>query len=190
MREVDPATWQVDAPAGYHAVAWSDAAPEELLVSYARALNAIHDAPDGTAEFEFPQWTAESVRAEEARLAASGMTQWTVAAVRDADNEVAGYTEVLLRPWLANIAVVGNTAVLEQHRGHRLGVFVKARMSAWLHEEQPAREWVMTMTNADNEHMIRVNERIGFTTTRTVVVLNAELDALTGGQTAQQHLEQ
>jgi RimJ/RimL family protein N-acetyltransferase len=80
--------------------------------------------------------------------------------------------------------------VLEQHRGHRLGVFVKARMSAWLHEEQPAREWVMTMTNADNEHMIRVNERIGFTTTRTVVVLNAELDALTGGQAAQQHLEQ
>jgi hypothetical protein len=39
------------------------------------------------------------LRAEEARLAESGVVQWVVVAVRDTDNEVADFTELLLRPW-------------------------------------------------------------------------------------------
>jgi GNAT superfamily N-acetyltransferase len=178
MHEVDPANWQLDAPAGYHAVTWIDAAPEGLAASYARASNAIHDAPFGEAGFEFPQWTVERVREDEARRAASGESQWVVAAVRDVDDTVAGYTELLLRPWLPGSAVVNNTAVVEAHRGHGLGVFVKARMSAWLHAERPAYDWILTSTAASNEHMIKVNERIGFRTWLTTVVLNAELDSL------------
>lgn len=178
MPEADPATWQVDPPAGYHAATWSGTAPEDLVASYAHASNAIHDAPLGEAGFEFPQWTVAGIRAQEARMAASGVVLWVVAAVRDTDNTIAGFTELMLRPWLPDTAVVDNTAVLEQHRGHGLGVFVKARMCAWLHAEQPAREWIVTSTAANNEHMIRVNERIGFRTWLTTVVVNAELDAL------------
>jgi GNAT superfamily N-acetyltransferase len=178
MSEADPAAWQVDAPAGYHAVTWASAAPEELVASYAHAANAIHDAPFGEANFEFPQWTVERLRAEEARLVESGVVQWVVAAVRDADNEIAGFTELQLRPWQPDTAVVNNTAVLEQHRGHGLGVFVKARMSAWLHAERPEHQWIVTSTAASNEHMIRVNQRIGFRIELTAVVVNAEIDSL------------
>ena len=178
LTEADPAAWQVDAPAGYHAVTWASAAPAELVASYAHTANAIHDAPFGEANFEFPQWTVERVRAEEARLVESGVVQWVVAAVRDADNEIAGFTELLLRPWQPDTAVVNNTAVLEQHRGHGLGVFVKARMSAWLHAERPAYQWIVTSTAASNGHMIRVNQRIGFRIELTEVVVNAEIDSL------------
>ena len=199
VREADPATWRIEAPAGYHAVTWAGAVPEELIASYARAANAIHDAPYGESNFEFPQWTVESMRAEQARRAESGVVQWVVAAVRDADNEVAGFTELLLRPWLPDTAIVNNTAVLEAHRGHGLGVFVKARMSAWLHAQRPAYAWISTSTAASNAHMIRINERIGFRAWLTTNVLNAEIDSLridpesekslTGRQPAQQNLE-
>jgi GNAT superfamily N-acetyltransferase len=190
LRAVDPASWSVEVPAGYHLVTWSGATPEDLLASFAKARNAIRDAPAGVAAYNNPQWTDESVRAEEARLVAIETTRWTVVAVRDADNEVAGFTQLMLRSWFPDLAIVGDTAVLEQHRGHGLGVLVKARMSAWLHADEPARKRVVTSTAADNEHMLRVNERIGFRTVQTTLVLNAELDALTGRQSAQQNLEQ
>jgi GNAT superfamily N-acetyltransferase len=177
LAEIDPATWQVDAPGGYHAVTWSGSAPEDLLVSFTEAQNAIHDAPFGEAGFEFPQWTPERVRAEEARLAESGVTQWVVAAVHDAEGTVAGFTELQLAAgWAKDTAVVNNTAVVERHRGHGLGVFIKARMSAWLHEQRPDQTGIVTAVVS--EAMMRVNEKIGFRSFLTTVVLNAELDSL------------
>ncbi|HJP75265.1 MAG TPA: GNAT family N-acetyltransferase [Pseudonocardiaceae bacterium] len=176
LAEVDPAGWQVEAPEGYHAVTWSGSAPEELLVSFTEAQNAIHDAPFGEAGFEFPQWTPESVRAAEARLAESGVTQWVVAAVHDADGTVA-FTELQLAAgWAKDTAVVNNTAVVERHRGHGLGVFIKARMNAWLRAERP--DQTVIVTSVVNDAMVRVNEKTGFRSFLTTVVLNAELDSL------------
>lgn len=177
LTEVDPATWQIDAPEGYHALTWSGSAPDELLVSFTEAQNAIHDAPFGAASFEFPQWTPERVRAAEARLAESGVTQWVVAAVHDADGAVAGFTELQLAAgWMPDTAVVNNTAVVRAHRGRGLGVFIKARMNAWLRAERPDQTGIVTSVVSD--HMLRVNEKIGFRTVQTTVVLNAGLDSL------------
>lgn len=175
LPEVDPSTWQVDAPPGYHAVTWIGAPPDDLVASYASASNAVHDAPSGESGFELPQWTVEGIRAEQARFAQEGVEFWVVAAVRDADGEVAGLTELMLRHWLPDLAIVNNTAVPRQHRGLGLGVFVKARMSAWLHAERPACQWIATSTAASNEHMIRTNERIGFRTWLRTVVVNADI---------------
>ena len=183
LPEVDPSTWRVDAPAGYHAVSWIGAAPDDLVASYARASNAIHDAPFGESGFELPQWTVEKVRDAEARFAAQGVEFWVVAAVRDADGEVAGLTELMLRSWLPDTAIVNNTAVLQQHRGHGLGVFVKARMTAWLRARRPAYRWIATSTAASNEHMIRINERIGFRSWLRTVVVNADIADLRSGGT-------
>ena len=169
LPEVDPSTWQVDAPAGYHAVTWIGAPPD--------------DAPSGESGFELPQWTVEGIRAEQARFAEEGVEFWVVAAVRDADGEVAGLTELMLRPWLPDLAIVNNTAVPREHRGLGLGVFVKARMSAWLHAERPACQWIVTSTAASNEHMIRTNERIGFRTWLRTVVVNADIADLRSGGT-------
>jgi mycothiol synthase len=178
LAEVDPAIWQVDAPTGYHAVTWAEHAPQDLLTSFASAKNAIHDAPLGDAGYENPQWTPVRVRAEEARLAGSGVSHWVVAAVSDADHTVARFTELMFRPDLRDTAVVDSTAVVGRHRGHGLGVFVKARMCAWLHGRRGDYAAILTSTSADNEHMIRVNERVGFRTGLTTAVLSAELDAI------------
>ena len=56
----------------------------------------------------------------------------------------------------------GLTAVTRQHRGHRLGLLVKTAMLEWLAEAEPAVERIDTGNAADNEHMIAVNDALGF----------------------------
>lgn len=53
-------------------------------------------------------------------------------------------------------------AVTEQHRGHRLGLLVKAAMLEWLAETEPAIELIETGNASANDHMIAVNDTLGF----------------------------
>jgi mycothiol synthase len=173
--EVDPATWDVPAPAGYRVVAWIDEAPADLVASYARARGAIHDAPLGAAGYRLPDWTVQRVRELEAERRGTGMRQWVVAAVHEADGEVAGITELELRSHRDDRAVQGDTAVLAGHRGHGLGRYIKAHMVRWLRADLPTVRRVLTSTAASNTHMIRVNHQIGFTTARPAMVCNGEV---------------
>jgi mycothiol synthase len=177
---VDPSLWDVAAPTGYRAVSWTDTAPEELVASYALARRAMQDAPLGDAGYQVPDWTVERVREVEAQHRANGVGQRVVAAVHEADGEVAGFTEVDLRPHRNDQVVQGDTAVLAAHRGHGLGRFIKAHMVRWLRSDLPLVQRVMTATAASNTHMITVNHSIGFTTSRATVVLNADVAQLMG----------
>ena len=49
-----------------------------------------------------------------------------------------------------------------QHRGHRLGLLVKTAMLDWLAEAEPAIERIETGNAAANDHMIAVNDVLGF----------------------------
>ena len=48
------------------------------------------------------------------------------------------------------------------HRGHRLGLLLKADMLRWLAETEPALEAVDTFNAESNDHMVAVNERLGY----------------------------
>jgi mycothiol synthase len=175
---VDPSLWDVAAPTGYRAVSWIDTAPEELVASYARARRAIQDAPRGDAGYQVPDWTVERVREVEAEHRATQVGQRVVVAVHESDGEVAGFTEVEVRPHRNDQVIQGDTAVLAAHRGHGLGRFIKAHMVRWLRSDLPLVQRVMTGTAASNTHMINVNHSIGYTTQRATVVLNAEVAQL------------
>lgn len=56
----------------------------------------------------------------------------------------------------------GLTAVTKQYRGHRLGLLVKAAMLEWLAETEPAIELIETGNASANDHMIAVNDTLGF----------------------------
>ncbi len=60
----------------------------------------------------------------------------------------------------------GLTAVIRAHRGHRLGLLVKTAMLERLADAEPEIEWIATGNAAENEHMIAVNEALGFELTR------------------------
>ena len=54
------------------------------------------------------------------------------------------------------------TAVVRTHRGHRLGLLVKTAMLELLATAEPQIEWIATGNAATNEHMIAVNEQLGY----------------------------
>jgi RimJ/RimL family protein N-acetyltransferase len=56
-----------------------------------------------------------------------------------------------------------NTVVTRKHRGHRLGLLVKIAMMEWLATTEPQLERITTWNAEVNEHMIAINEAMGYT---------------------------
>ena len=54
------------------------------------------------------------------------------------------------------------TAVIRKHRGHRLGLLVKTAMLDWLAEAEPQLERIVTGNAAVNQHMIAINDQLGY----------------------------
>jgi hypothetical protein len=48
------------------------------------------------------------------------------------------------------------------HRGHRLGVLLKTEMNLWLRDAQPQLVSIDTWNAESNDHMIEVNEAMGY----------------------------
>jgi RimJ/RimL family protein N-acetyltransferase len=55
------------------------------------------------------------------------------------------------------------TAVIRKHRGHRLGLLVKIAMMDLLATEEPRLARIATWNTESNQHMIAVNEALGYT---------------------------
>ena len=49
------------------------------------------------------------------------------------------------------------------HRGHRLGLLVKVAMLEWLAEREPQLTRIVTGNADGNEHMIAINDELGYT---------------------------
>jgi hypothetical protein len=75
---------------------------------------------------------------------------------------MAAYTGVIVDPEAPSWGFQELTAVTRPHRGHRLGLLVKTAMLELLAEAEPQLEFVMTGNAAANDHMIAVNEQLGY----------------------------
>ncbi|MFC0540211.1 GNAT family N-acetyltransferase [Kutzneria chonburiensis] len=163
LGEVDRARWAVDTPEGYELVRWRGHVPDELVASYAEARRAIADAPWGESAEHPPDWTVERVRRIEVERREQGIDLRTVAAV-DTHGTVVGLTEAEARPKDPTRLMQGDTVVLKAHRGHGLGVAMKAELLRWFTAEHGALEQAWTRTAAANTYMADVNHRLGFAT--------------------------
>ena len=93
------------------------------------------------------------------------MREYSVTAVHDATGEMAAMTQVAIDPGSPQWGHQALTAVTRAHRGHRLGLLVKAAMLEWLATAEPQIEQIETGNAASNKHMIAVNEALGFEVT-------------------------
>jgi hypothetical protein len=91
-----------------------------------------------------------------------GVRGYSIAAIHDATGEMAALTQVEVDPDTPEWGHQGMTAVTRPHRGHRLGLLVKAAMLEWLASAEPRLEQVETGNADSNEHMIAVNETLGY----------------------------
>jgi GNAT superfamily N-acetyltransferase len=150
------------AAAGYSLVTWTGPVPEEFLAQAASVFNAFGDAPRGEG-IEAEAWDAQRVRERTGSVLRAGhLRGYTVAALHDATGEMAAITEVVIDPLKPDWGFQGLTAVTRPHRGHRLGLLVKAAMLQWLAAAEPQLERIETGNAAVNDHMIAVNDTLGY----------------------------
>jgi GNAT superfamily N-acetyltransferase len=179
LAATDRSRWTVPTPAGYQLRWWAGDTPPELLASYATARAAIGDAPLGDSSEQSPHWTADRVRAAEDHQRQRHVQELVVAAIHTATGAVAGLTLIELYPHRPTIAYQCDTAVLAEHRGHRLGLAVKTRMLHWITADRPTIERIYTSCAASNTHMLQLNQALGFTVHRGVLILEQNIDTLT-----------
>jgi GNAT superfamily N-acetyltransferase len=167
LRKVPAGTWRqfreppAKAAAGYCLECWEGPTPHDHVAGIADMFNTMNDAPRNQGEdpsFHDP----ERVRNDDRRVARLGGRRWVVAAFHEQTGEMAGYTELRVPPDMPGWGFQGNTAVARRHRGHRLGLLLKAEMLELLAVHEPGLERIATWNAAANPHMIAINEQLGF----------------------------
>jgi mycothiol synthase len=160
---------------GYTVRTWRGAAPQELLGSWARALEAVNDAPH-TEGVSYRRFTPDTVREEENAVLARGVDLRTTVALAD-DGEVAGSTVLLIdpqpgamirpgdpsgRPVRVLLAMTSESSVLRAHRNKGLMRWIKVESLSRLMTERPDVMVVNTYNDATNAGMLAVNDAVGF----------------------------
>lgn len=136
--------------------------PDDLLVEFGQLIGALMvEAPSGEVPREHEVMDEERIRADEADFAASGRTKYTMVALAP-DGSPAAYTELVAPRYDADHLYQWGTLVVTDHRGHRLGLAIKARTLQWVQQEEPGRRFLVTYNAEVNEHMIAINEALGF----------------------------
>jgi GNAT superfamily N-acetyltransferase len=173
VQDLDGSSTQIDrfgalrdeaalAAAGYDVLRLAGSTPEDLLDGVVRASQAINDSPLDDLEYEDEFYDLGRVRAYEEAQRVSGFRFRRVIAVERTTGEVAGHTVISVDAEQPAYAEQHDTAVVPAHRGHRLGLLLKSEMLCWLAEEEPGLRSVHTSNAGSNDHMIAVNEALGY----------------------------
>jgi GNAT superfamily N-acetyltransferase len=149
---------------GYSLMSWIGASRADTIEDQALLSAAMADAPrDEGVEPEV--FDAERIKDLERRCFASGQQFYSVAARHEATTRLVAITQIFVDPGTPGWGFQMITAVLPAHRGHRLGLLVKAEMLDLLAAHEPDIRHILTGNGASNHHMIIINEQLGFTVT-------------------------
>lgn len=150
------------AASGYSIARWTGITPEERIAQVAVLNETLNDSPRD-ATVEPTAWTPERVRDRmNARIARSVMRRYSLAALHDDTGQMAALTVVTVDPGVPGWGHQQITAVTRAHRGHRLGLLVKTAMLDWLAEAEPSLTHIQTWNAGSNQHMIAINEALGY----------------------------
>ena len=136
--------------------------PEEELAEIAEMASAINDAPTDDLDIEDEVFSAERMRAYEEAIAFKRERAYRVVARHVPSGQLAGQTVVVVDSERPQLGDQHDTSVVKAHRGHRLGLLLKAEMVRWLDEVEPQVEQIDTFNAESNDHMIGVNELLGY----------------------------
>jgi GNAT superfamily N-acetyltransferase len=168
LEELDPALVQklydeAATHAGdYELVRIEGRTPPDLADGMAALVSAINDAPTDDLDIEDEVFDAERLAAYEESTLARGHTLYRLVARHRETGALGGHTVVAVERERPEIADQHDTAVARDHRGHRLGLLLKAGMLLWLAEVEPQVKTVDTWNAESNDHMIAVNEVLGY----------------------------
>ncbi len=148
--------------ADYRIITWRDRAPDEYVDEYARLEGRMStDAPLGALDYEPEVWDAARIRTSEQRRERMHRSTWVAAALAP-DGDMAGVTEITVSRDSDVSGFQDATIVDPRHRGHRLGLLLKAANLRQLLADRPGVQTVWTWNADSNVHMIAINETLGY----------------------------
>jgi len=147
---------------GYSLVSWIGASQADTLEDQALLSDAMADAPrDPGVDHE--AWDTNRITELERVCLSTGQQFYSVGARHNATGRLVAITQVSVDSGTPDWGFQMMTAVLPAHRGHRLGLLVKAEMLDLLAAHEPTVRHIMTGNAADNDHMVAINTELGFT---------------------------
>jgi GNAT superfamily N-acetyltransferase len=149
--------------ADYSLIQWQGPAPadviDDLVVLHSRMTI---DAPLEDLDWEPENWTPERYREREQRVVANGQVCLCTVARHEPSGQIVALTDIGVTTAQPEIAYQWATIVLPSHRGHRLGMLVKLANLEFLRTSRPSVRTLNTWNAAINDHMVAINEAIGF----------------------------
>jgi GNAT superfamily N-acetyltransferase len=145
----------------YSLVRWIDQCPEELVDSCASLREAMNTAPLGELDLTI-EYTPEILRATERVARRAHRKNFVVCARHDPSGELVGLTDVIVPIGRPTLGMQEDTVVRPDHRDRGLGRWIKAEMLAWLADEAPTLEQIVTWNATENAPMRAINTELGF----------------------------
>jgi GNAT superfamily N-acetyltransferase len=151
------------AGSDYRIQTWAGPTPEQWLDDVALVMNRMStDAPSGNLEIEEEPWDADRVRHRDAQREEAGRTVLVAAVEHIPSGRLVAYSDLSLAENRSRPAHQGDTLVLKEHRGHRLGMIVKVANIQQVMAVSPESPFIMTDNAEENRYMLDVNEAVGF----------------------------
>lgn len=147
---------------GYTLERWTSPTPDDRLDELAAMASAINDAPRDDLDMEDEVFTAERMKAYETAVTGHDERLYRVVARHVPSDSLAAQTVVAVSAEEPTWGEQHDTSVMRTHRGHRLGLLLKLEMMRWVHEVEPQVETIDTWNAESNDHMIGVNEILGY----------------------------
>ena len=151
------------AGADYRAVVWEGPTSARWLTDLAHLHERMStDAPSAGLEISAEQWDAQRVRTIEELERAGPRTLLQAAIEHVPSGRLVAFNELSVPAEPDRAVEQRDTLVLREHRGHRLGMLVKAANLLQLESTHPGHPGVITFNAEENRHMLAVNEALGF----------------------------
>ncbi|MDQ0735817.1 GNAT family N-acetyltransferase [Arthrobacter agilis] len=151
------------APGRYALLTWTGRCPDHLVEDYALLRRRMStDPPLGGFAQEEELWDAARIRQTEETALEVGTSSLVCAVRHETTGHLVGHT--ILERFASRPAVVyqEDTLVLKEHRGHRLGMRLKAANLRRALVEWPDAQRVYTWNAEENTFMLDVNVALGF----------------------------
>lgn len=149
---------------GYELTGWRGVPPARWVDQYANLRALLNqEAPSGETQLENEYWDADRLAHEVDQWKRMRRTGQTVVAVAP-DGTLAGHTQLLFSSNSTEV-YQWDTLVLSEHRGHGLGLALKRHAMHEAADLLEGRRRIVTWNDAQNQHMIAVNEELGYRAT-------------------------